>query len=80
MSTTRRTAEVLRSAELVKGQWYLGFDCHACRRKLAIDAAASSLGMENPESSNKGSVTVQCPHCGSRDDYQWTEHIRFSAK
>lgn len=76
---TRSRVDSVRSADLVRGQWYVGFDCHDCRRKFAVEVLASNPGAAMAQSARKGNVTIQCPHCSSEDEYQWTEHIRFSA-
>lgn len=47
---------------LVPGAWYLGFNCAACGKSIAVlDDPTGSGGVE---AGGPAEFEVQCPHCG----------------
>ncbi len=52
---------------VVPGAWYLGFQCAACAKSIAVldDPTASGI----VETGGAADFDVQCPHCGEMRSY-----------
>ncbi len=52
---------------VVPGAWYLGFQCAACSKPIAILDDPTGSGMV--ETGGVGDFEVQCPYCGEARGY-----------
>ena len=64
-------------AQLVPGNWYLGFRCHACYETFAIMDEPTGDGEVEPM--GDGLFEVACPACGAENRYAAGDLLVFQS-